>query len=76
MAPWQFIAGHFLNEIGVLCLEIAVSAYLLLEVHLKNWKLSFFAKSQGSMDLLSEVIYTKSTWIGILEQLQQENPDG
>ena len=76
MAPWQFIAGHFLNEIGVLCLEIVVFAYLLLEVHLKNWKLSFFAKSQGSMDLLSEVIYTKNSWIGIFEVFQPEKQDG
>ena len=76
MAPWQFIAGHFLNEIGVLCLETVVFAYLLLEVHLKNWKLSFFAKSQGSMDLLSEVINTKNSWLEIFEELQQEKPDG
>ena len=28
------------------------------------------------MDLLSEVIYTKNSWIGIFEELQQEKPDG
>ena len=28
------------------------------------------------MDLLSEVIYTKNTWIGIFEELQKEKPDG
>ena len=28
------------------------------------------------MDLLSEVIYTKNSWIGIFEELQPEKQDG
>jgi hypothetical protein len=38
VAPWQFIAGHFLNEIGVLCLEIVVFAYLLTAGAFKKLK--------------------------------------